>query len=346
MLCADSRFYASHFYSFATHIPPRQAIFITNLEPHAFHSYKAGRLLAKNGQWRSDGAKSHDLISHSRSSQEPLDAPRLRMNVFKPYMDPTNDIMRVTILGSGTSAGVPTLGCRCEVCRSTNPKNKRMRASAYIEYRGSRFLIDCGPDFRTQALANGVEDVDFVLLTHAHADHVGGIDDLRAFNMVHGHSIAIYGTPATLKEIRHRFAYCFQPPPPGGGIPELDLFEINGDFTVRGIPIRPVPVFHGRMPIIGFRFERFAYLTDVSSIPEESFELLDNLDVLVTSALRQRPHPTHMSLDEAVAVAQRVGARQTYFIHMCHSLEHEATNAMLPPHIQLAYDGLVFEVHS
>jgi len=252
--------------------------------------------------------------------------------------------MRVTVLGSGTSAGVPTLGCRCAVCRSTNPRNKRMRSCAYIEYRGSRFLIDCGTDFRTQALANGVEDVDFVLITHTHADHVGGLDDLRAFNMVHRHPIDLYATRPSIDEIHVRFAYCFRPAPPGGGIPELVVHEVVGDFEARGIAIRPIPVFHGSMPIVGYRIGHFAWLTDVSRIPEPSFDLLRGVKVLVTSALRHKPHPTHMSLDEAVEVARRVGADQTYFIHMCHDLEHEATNATLPPNIQLAYDGLTFVV--
>jgi phosphoribosyl 1,2-cyclic phosphate phosphodiesterase len=252
--------------------------------------------------------------------------------------------MRVIVLGSGTSAGVPTLGCRCAVCRSTNPRNKRMRSCAYIEHKGSRFLIDCGTDFRTQALANGVEDVDFVLITHTHADHVGGLDDLRAFNMVHHHAIDLYATPESLAEIRRRFAYCFAPPPPGGGIPEFNVHEINGKFEVRGIEIQPVPVFHGRMPIIGYRIGNFAWLTDVSAIPEPSFELLKGVKVLVTSALRHRPHPTHMSLSEALEVARRVAAEKTYFIHMCHDLEHEETNAQLPPNIQLAYDGLQIEL--
>lgn len=256
----------------------------------------------------------------------------------------SEEMMRVTILGSGTSAGVPTLGCRCRVCRSSDPRNKRMRSCAYIEHRGSRFLIDCGTDFRTQALANGVEDVDFVLITHTHADHIGGLDDLRAFNMVHGHPIDLYATPESLAEIRKRFAYCFAPPPPGGGIPEFVVHEIKGSFEVRGIAIQPVPVLHGRMPIVGFRIGRFAWLTDVSSIPETSFDLLSGVKLLVTSALRHRPHPTHMSLSEALEVAQRVGAERTYFIHMCHDLDHEETNAQLPPNIQLAYDGLRLEV--
>jgi len=219
-----------------------------------------------------------------------------------------------------------------------------MRASVYIESHGKRLLIDCGTDFRTQAMANGIEDVDFVLLTHTHADHVNGLDDLRAFNMVHQHAISLYGEQETLDEIRRRFAYCFRPAPPGGGIPEFNLHPITTSVETNGITAKTVRVFHGDLPIIGFRFEKFAYLTDVSSIPEPSFELLGGLDVLITSALRRRPHPTHMSLAEAVGVAERVGAKQTWFTHMCHDLEHEVTNASLPANIQLAHDGLTFEV--
>lgn len=219
-----------------------------------------------------------------------------------------------------------------------------MRASVYIEEKGKRFLIDCGPDFRTQALANAIRDIDFVLLTHTHSDHVNGLDDLRAFNMVHKHPITVYGVAASLADIRQRLSYCFVPPPPGGGVPVLDLEEIGAHVSVDGIEAETVPVFHGKMPIVGFRFEKFAYLTDVSTLPEESFKLLEGVEVLITSALRRRPHPTHMSLDEAVEVAKRVGARQTYFTHMCHDLEHEATNAGLPAGIELAYDGLGFEV--
>jgi phosphoribosyl 1,2-cyclic phosphate phosphodiesterase len=220
-----------------------------------------------------------------------------------------------------------------------------MRASAYIEWRGRRFLIDCGTDFRTQALANGVEDVDFVLMTHTHADHVNGIDDLRAYNMVHRHPISIHGEASSLEDIRQRFAYCFRPAPPGGGIPNLDLREIAvGRFEVEGVPLTALRVFHGSAPILGFRAGGFAYLTDVSTIPDETFASLEGVEVLVTSALRPRPHPTHMCLDEAVEAARRVGAHQTWFIHMNHDLEHETTNAVLPPNIQLAHDGLRFEV--
>lgn len=256
--------------------------------------------------------------------------------------------MRVVVLGSGTSAGVPTLGCRCEVCQSDDPCNKRMRSSAYVETAGRRLLIDCGPDFRTQALANGVTDVDEVLLTHSHADHVGGLDDLRSFNLVHKHPITVHGTPATLADVRERFSYCFRPPQQtGGGLPDLRLSPIESSSPVdlgAGVQALPIPVFHGTLPIVGFRIGPLAYLTDVSSIPEESIRIAEGAEVLITNALRRRPHPTHMSVDEAVALARRIGARQTWFIHMCHDLEHHTTNAELPGDIQLAHDGLILEL--
>lgn len=254
--------------------------------------------------------------------------------------------MKITILGSGTSAGVPTLGCRCDVCTSTNPMNKRMRAAAFIEIEGKRILIDCGPDFRSQAMQNNIQDVDCLLLTHTHADHVNGVDDLRSYNMIHDHSIPIYAAKPALDDLRVRFAYCFTPPPPGGGIPRLDLMEISpGEpFEFEGITIIPLRVFHGTSPILGFRIGNFSYLTDVSSIPDETWPLLAGTEVLVTSALRYRPHPTHMSLGEGIEVAEKVGARQTWFIHMCHDLEHEKANAELPKGIALSYDGLTFEI--
>lgn len=252
--------------------------------------------------------------------------------------------MKVTVLGSGTSTGVPTLGCRCSVCQSSDPHNKRLRASAYVEAAGKRVLLDCGTDFRTQALACGIEDVDFVLVTHTHADHINGLDDLRAFNMVHHHRVDVFGKPDALEGIRMRFAYCFTPAPPGGGIPELNLVPINGEFSAGDIQIVPVPVLHGGLEILGFRIGSFAYLTDVSHIPEESYGLLGNLDVLISTALRLRPHPTHMCLEQALAAAGRIGARRTYFTHMNHDMDHAAIEAGLPPGIRLAYDGLVIDI--
>lgn len=225
-----------------------------------------------------------------------------------------------------------------------------MRASAYLESHGRRILIDCGPDFRTQALANGIEDVDEVLLTHSHADHVGGLDDLRSFNMVHKHPITLHGNESTLADVRERFAYCFRPPQQiGGGLPDLRLSPVVPPAAVElgnGLRAVPIPIFHGRLPILGYRLGAFAYLTDVSLIPDDSYPLLEGVEILITSALRHRPHPTHMSLDEAVAAARRIGARRTWFIHMCHDLDHETTNAALPPDLRLAYDGLTFEVEN
>lgn len=254
--------------------------------------------------------------------------------------------MRVTVLGSGTSGGVPTLGCRCDVCNSANPKNKRMRASLYLETADTRLLVDCGPDFRTQAMVNGIRDVDALILTHTHADHINGLDDLRSFNMVHGHPISVYGTAHSLADVRTRFAYCFAPPPPGGGIPQLDLEQITPGtpFKVGSIDVLPLTVMHGSAAIIGFRFGRFAYFTDVSVMPEETLQALEGVEVLITSALRHRPHPSHMSLEQALEVVRSVNPRRAMFTHMCHDLEHEATSRALPAGVSLLYDGQSFEV--
>lgn len=254
--------------------------------------------------------------------------------------------MRVTILGSGTSAGVPTPGCTCDVCLSTNPLNKRMRASIFIEQGATKLLVDCGPDLRTQVLTFGVNDISDVLLTHTHADHLNGLDDLRSFNMIHGHAIDLYGTSETLDEVKKRFAYCFQPPPPGGGIPQLELNEFTPGtpFRIDDLDILPLTVMHGQWAIVGFRINDLGYFTDVSFMPDATVEALQGVKVLITSALRHRPHPTHMNLAEAVKLSRRIGARQTWFTHMSHDLEHEATNRDLPPGVALLYDGLSFDV--
>jgi phosphoribosyl 1,2-cyclic phosphate phosphodiesterase len=254
--------------------------------------------------------------------------------------------MRVTILGSGTSAGVPTLGCRCAVCNSPDPRNKRMRASIYLEQGRDKILIDCGPDFRTQALLRGVTDVSHLLLTHTHSDHLNGLDDLRSFNMVHGHPISVHATPESLEDVRHRFAYCFQPPPPGGGIPQLDLepFEPGRIVQIGSTEVLPLRVYHGRLPIVGFRIGKFAYFTDVSTMPDETIAALQGVEVLITSALRHQPHSTHMSLGEAIDLVGRIRPRQAWFTHMSHDLDHDTTNRELPPGIALLYDGMAFEV--
>lgn len=254
--------------------------------------------------------------------------------------------MRITFLGTGTSHGVPMIGCDCATCRSADPRDRRLRPSIYIE-AAARLLVDAGPDLRAQALRHDIRRVDAILFTHGHADHILGMDDLRRFNTLQQGAIPCFGDAATLLDIRRTFSYVFDPATPkGGGLPQLELFEVLGGFCVtRRSEVLPVPLFHGTRPILGYRLGRFAYLTDCSRIPDESWPLLEGLDVLVLDALRERPHPTHFSLAEAIDAATRIGARQTWFTHMCHDLRHEPTSARLPASMALAYDGLVIEVH-
>lgn len=248
--------------------------------------------------------------------------------------------MKLLFFGTGTSVGVPMVGCRCRVCLSDNPRNHRARASVLIRDGRSSVLIDTTPEFRVQALRFGLDRLDAVLFTHTHADHIFGFDDLRALNMVHGRSVPVYGTPDTLDELRRIFSYAFRPVQPGGSKPEVELFAVHGTFEVAGLTFTPIPVWHGRLPVTGYRVGDVAYVTDVSRIPDESRGLLQNLDVLVLGALRYRPHPTHMTIDEALAVVEDLRPRRAYFTHISHEVEHEETNKLLPPHVRLAYDGL------
>ncbi len=256
---------------------------------------------------------------------------------------PGSSQVKVTFLGTGTSTGVPMIGCQCAVCRSSDPRDKRLRPSLLVETAGGQcILIDAGPDLRAQALAFQMTRVDALLFTHGHADHILGIDEIRRFNTLQNSSMPCFADDLTVTEIRKVFAYAFDPATPrGGGIPRLDLFTILGPFCVAGQEVVPVPIFHGRRPLLGFRFGRFAYLTDCSAIPAESWPLLTGLDVLVIDALREEPHPTHFSVAEAIDASRRIGARKTYFTHMSHDLGHAATCARLPEGMELAYDGLV-----
>jgi phosphoribosyl 1,2-cyclic phosphate phosphodiesterase len=246
-------------------------------------------------------------------------------------------------LGTGTSHGVPMIGCDCGVCRSADPRDNRLRPSIYVECdNGHRILVDTTPDLRQQALRHDIRRVDSVLFTHAHADHVLGLDELRRFNHMTRQPVPLYGEPHTLEQIRQTFAYAFNKnAPAGGGVPDLTMHELDGrPFALGGQEIVPVPVRHGTWTILGFRFGGFAYLTDCNAIPESSMPLLEDLDVLVLDALRHRPHPTHFTVAQAVQVAKAVGAKQTLLTHICHDLGHEETSAMLPPGVGLAYDGL------
>lgn len=253
--------------------------------------------------------------------------------------------MRVLFLGTGTSAGVPMIGCDCAVCRSSDPRDRRLRPSIYLELAdGLRVLVDTTPDLRTQALAHDVRQVDAVLFTHAHADHLMGLDDVRRFNVLSKNPMPVFADEATLADISRIFTYAFAPSR-GGFIPRLNLWPIGrGAFCLGRQEVVPVPVTHGESTILGFRFGRFAYLTDCSGVPDDSMDRLGDLDVLVLDALRHRPHPKHLTLSDAVALARRIGARQTWFTHISHDLPHAATNATLPGGMALAWDGLSLDL--
>ena len=254
--------------------------------------------------------------------------------------------MRVLFLGTGTSHGVPMIGCDCAVCRSDDPRDERTRPSIYLEFDDDlRVLVDTTPDLRAQALRHGVRRVDAVLYTHAHADHLMGLDEIRRFNVLSRRPMPIYADARTLDSVRRTFSYAFESDAPkGGGVPDLRLWTIGGRFSLGHQEVVPVPVRHGSWEILGFRCGGFAYLTDCNAIPAASMPLLEGLDCLVLDALRHRPHPTHFTLEEAVAMARRIDARRTFFTHMAHDLGHAATCASLPERMTLAHDGLRLDV--
>jgi Metal-dependent hydrolases of the beta-lactamase superfamily I len=247
--------------------------------------------------------------------------------------------LHFTLLGTGTSTGVPMLGCDCEVCRSTDARNRRTRCSALLRWGGHSLLIDTPPDLRCQMLREKVTGVDAVLYTHAHADHVHGIDDLRSFTMRTRQAIPIYGSPKTIGQLRRTFRYIFNGEANPASRPMLQAWALGGPFTLFGLAITPVPLQHGDGEAWGYRFGPFAYLTDCSAIPEASRALLQDLDVLVLDGLRFRSHPTHFSIDQAVAAARQLGARRTLLTHLCHEVEHGRDSRALPAGVELAYDG-------
>ncbi|HEV8629814.1 MAG TPA: MBL fold metallo-hydrolase [Thermoanaerobaculia bacterium] len=251
--------------------------------------------------------------------------------------------MRITLLGTGTSTGVPVIGCHCPVCSSPDPRNKRLRPGALVELPAGAALIDTPTDLRQQALVHGIERVDAVVYTHSHADHILGLDEIRVFNFRQQAVIPCYGPASALANIRRTFAYSFEEGQEGGGKPKIELLPVAGPFTLLGVEWVPVPVRHGTTEVFGYRLGPFAYVTDVSFIPEESFALLAGVDTLVLGALRFRPHSTHFSIPEAIAAAQRIGARRTLFTHLAHEVDHTAPREPLPPGVELAHDGLAFD---
>lgn len=251
--------------------------------------------------------------------------------------------LRVTFLGTGTSMGVPTLGCECRVCRSADPRDRRTRPSLLLEYDGRAVVIDTSPDFRQQALQANLKRVDAVLYTHGHADHILGLDDLRAFNLRQG-KIDLYANRATQEIIRATFGYIFQGGTPDSTIPLVALHEIDGTFELYGRRFVPLTVWHGEMEVLSFRFGRAAYVTDFSTIPPAALAELHGLDLLVLDALRDLPHPNHSTVENSLALVRELRPRQAYFIHMSHDLPHQETNARLPKGVELAYDGLVVEL--
>ena len=247
----------------------------------------------------------------------------------------------ITFLGTGTSNGIPVIGCNCAVCRSSDPRDQRTRTSALVRYGEHAFLIDTATELRAQALANDVRRVDAVLMTHAHADHTGGFDDLRRFNELQQTHIPVYADPGTASALRERYAYTFTDYYPFyGGKPDLHLHEIDGPFELFGQQIVPIPVLHGRAPITGFRFGDLAYITDAKEIPAASLDLLRDLDVLVLNALRERSHPTHLSFAEAAEVIAAVEPRRAYLVHLSHETSHAEAQRLVPDGVEIAWDGL------
>ena len=258
--------------------------------------------------------------------------------------------MRVTVLGSGTSMGVPTLGCHCAVCESADAHDKRLRPSLLLSRGEQNVVIDTTPDFRTQALRAGIDRLDAVLLTHGHADHILGFDDLRPYNFKQRAAMPVYGNEETFRIVRRAFSYVFDDKPTLSSIPSVTLHAVKGPFEVMGVRFVPVPLVHGEMEVLGYRFGRAAYLTDFSRLPEASAALLEGLDDLILDALRDVPHPMHMTVEQSLALIDRLKPKRAWFTHIAHDLPHAATNERLRkagyPNVQLAYDGLTFEVET
>ncbi len=254
------------------------------------------------------------------------------------------DTLTLTILGSGTSTGIPVIGCSCTVCLSSDQRNQRTRCSALLSYQGRNILIDTATDLRQQMLREGIRHIDAVLYTHVHADHLHGIDDLRVFTLRGEPVIPLYGAATTLEQIRINFAYIFDPTSEPGYIPQLKTCPVTDSFKLCGLTLVPVPLLHGSIEVFGYRVGPLAYLTDCNSIPETSIQLLKGIEYLVIDGLRIKPHRTHFNIQQAVAMAQKIGAKNTWLTHLSHEIDHQKHGNELPPGIGLAFDGQRIEV--
>ena len=251
---------------------------------------------------------------------------------------------RLTVLGSGTSMGVPTIGCDCAVCHSSDPHDRRTRPSVLIEYNDKVVLIDSTPDFREQAIREQIRRLDAVLYTHTHADHILGIDDLRPLSFRHKPSkLPLYASPDGVDFLRNLFRYIFDADYKFGGLPLVELRPIERPVDLFGACFEPVTVIHGESEIFGFRFGGAAYLTDHSEVPETTLTRLRNLDILFLDALRHTPHPTHSTVENSLRIVEQLKPKRAFFTHICHDLPHEATNATLPSNVRLSYDGMKLE---
>lgn len=264
-------------------------------------------------------------------------------------------IAKLTVLGSGTSQGVPMVACRCPVCRSADLHDKRTTASILLEVNGKNILIDCGKDFRYQAIRHGLMRIDQLLITHSHLDHIAGLDELRVYNKLQQQAIPVYGPQAHLDYLRdYTFHYLFEEGVQrGGGLSELALIPIEAPLDIEGVRFTPLPVKHGALDIFGYKFLNSAYISDVSFIPESTLDQLKGLDVLILDVLRYRPHPTHLSLEQGLQLVRQLEPKQTYFTHICHDFSHQAVERLLkdptseyytPYLVNLSYDGLEIDL--
>lgn len=249
--------------------------------------------------------------------------------------------MKITILGSGTSQGVPVIGCHCEVCGSLDFRDKRLRSSIHLEVDGKSFVIDSGPDFRQQMLRERIEKLDALIFTHEHKDHTAGMDDIRSFNFLQKKDMPIYGRSHVIEQLKREFAYVFSASK-YPGVPRVRVHEIeNQAFEVEGIMVQPIEVMHYKLPVFGYRIKDFAYITDMKTISDKEVEKLKNLDALVLNALQKTEHLSHLTLEEAIAFAEKIGAKKTYFTHLSHRMgKHTEVEKELPENILIAHDGL------